>query len=169
MTTTADTGRTALLKGLQAQWQATEVAVRRCEDAFDAPVTDQWTVGDLFRHLVGVAHRLAPDMLTGVFQAGALQPGDRDGVNAAEVAKFKALTARSLQIELSTAHATVWMFLQRYTEADLARPIAARESELSFGEFLQRICGGHERRHVEEAIAAAGARLKPAVPFRSWS
>ena len=156
--------RETLFPALREQWQRTEDAVAAVERRFDEPAHDGWSVGDVFRHLTSIAHDTAANARAMIADGGL--SFDIDAVNAAGVERLRALDARMLRIELNTAHGVVWMYVQRFSDDDLARTYSLWGNEVSLGLELAFLAG-HERDHVAAALAAAGLSEDAVVPVET--
>ena len=156
--------RDTLFPALREQWQRTEDAIAAVERRFDEPAHDGWSVGDVFRHLTSTAHDTAANVRA-MLAAGGLS-FDVDAVNAAGVERLRALDAKMLRIELNTAHGVVWMYVQRFSDEDLARTYSLWGNEVPLGLELAFLAG-HEREHVAAALAAAGVPESAVVPVET--
>ena len=159
--------REALHAALREQWQTTEDAVAALAARFDAPAHDDggWTVGDLFRHLTANAHNY-PARIRTALADGAWTFGS-DAGNAIGVAKFRALDAGMLRIELNTAHGVAWMYVQRFTDADLARAFPRPNGDPWTLDRIIRQLALHEAWHVGEALSAAGVPESAIAPVET--
>ena len=159
--------REALHAALREQWQTTEDAVAALETHFDAPAHGDggWTVGDLFRHLTANAHNY-PARIRTALADGAWTFGTDEG-NALGVARFRALDAKMLRIELNTAHGVDWMYVQRFTDADLARAFPRPNGDPWTLDRIIRQLACHEAWHVAEALEAAGLPESAVVPVET--
>ena len=159
--------REALFTALREQWQTTEDAIAALETRFDAPAHGEggWTVGDLFRHLTANAHNY-PARIRGALASGGWTFGTDEG-NALGVAKFGALDARMLRIELNTAHGVAWMYVQRFTDDDLARTFPRPNGDPWTLDRIIRQLAYHEAWHVSEALEAAGLPESAIVPVET--
>ena len=156
--------RETLFPALREQWQRTEDAVAAVRHRFDEPAHDGWSVGDVFRHLTSTAHDTAANARAMIADGGL--SFDIDAVNAAGVERLRALDARMLRIELNTAHGVVWMYVQRFSDDDLARTYSLWGNEVPLGLELAFLAG-HERDHVAVALAAAGLSEDAVVPVET--
>ena len=156
--------RETLFPALRERWQRTEDAVAAVEHRFDEPAHDGWSVGDVFRHLTSTAHDTAANTRAMIADGGL--SFDIDAVNAAGVERLRALDAKMLRIELNTAHGVVWMYVQRFSDEDLARTYSLWGKEVSLGLELAFLAG-HEREHVAAALAAAGLSEDAIVPVET--
>ena len=153
MTADAPVSRDALFASLRTQWAESEAAVTRAAANFEAPGYEGWTVGDAFRHIVDTSHNTA-SLIRAMLASGEFIPlGDER--NAAGVAKFKALDAKMLPIEMDTAHGVVWMYIQRFSDEDLAKTYKVMGSDISLGQLLSLLLQ-HEAQHVADALESAG-------------
>ena len=164
MTAGAAVAREALFQTIRQYWQATEDAIAAVGERFDTPAHDTWTVGDIFRHITAANHEIA-SRIRKLIATGELPFGGDEG-NAAGVAKFRALDAKMLRIELNTAHGVVWMYIQRFSDDDLAQTYTEMGSQVLLGDvLLHRVL--HEVGHVAEALAAAGVPESAVVPVET--
>ena len=85
---------------------------------------------------------------TGEFPAD--DSGNQDGVD-----KFASLDYKMLRIELNTAHGVVWMYVQRFSDEDLAQEYSIGGNSFSLGTIISLLTQ-HEHQHVTEALEAAG-------------
>ena len=60
-----------------------------------------------------------------------------------------------LRIELNTAHGVIWMYIQRFSDEDLAQEFSLGGNSFSLGTVLSLLTQ-HEAQHVTEALEAAG-------------
>ena len=60
-----------------------------------------------------------------------------------------------LRIALNTAHGVVWIYIQRFSDEDLARRYKMGDGDIGLGELLG-LLGQHETWHVADALKAAG-------------
>ncbi len=153
MTADAPVSRDALFASLRTQWAESEAAVTRAAANFEAPGYEGWTVGDAFRHIVDSAHNTASD-IRAMLASGEFTP-PADERNAKGIAKFKALDAKMLPIEMDTAHGVVWMYIQRFSEEDLTKTYKVLGSDMSLGQLLWLYLQ-HETQHVADALKSAG-------------
>jgi len=155
--------RETLFQALLEQWQTTEDAIAAVGEHFDKPAHEDWTVGDIFRHLTGIAHDTASQvremLATGEH---VLTPEE----NAARVEKFASLDYKMLRIELNTAHGVVWMYVQRFSDDDLAQRYKMGDDDIGLGELLG-LLGQHEGWHVADALKAAGVDESAVVPLET--
>ncbi|MYH68099.1 MAG: hypothetical protein F4152_06005 [Dehalococcoidia bacterium] len=156
--------REALFRALCEQWQHTEDAIAAVGEHFDKPAHDGWTVGDIFRHLTAISHResaaVRAMLATGEYEI----PGD--GENEAEVEKFRSLDYKMLRIELNTAHGVVWMYVQRFSDEDLAQTYKLMGNDWTLGQVLG-VVARHEADHVAVALEAAGVPESAVVPVET--
>ena len=144
-----------LIAAAKEQWTQSEASIARAAKGnFDGkPADGGWSAGDIYRHMVDVAHKL-PEGFTDLLTHGelkSLQPGDEAGIAA-----FASLNSRMLPVELNTAHGIVWMALQKLTEADLEKDVSIMGGTHKFGAIAPILLVGHEQGHVAQALAAAG-------------
>ena len=161
--------RDALFQTLAEQWQKTEDAIAAVGDKFDEVAYDGWTVGDIFRHITGASHDQSAQIRAMLASGEFTPPGDEG--NAASVAKFKALDYKMLRIELNTAHGVVWMYIQRFTDDDLAQKYSLMGSEMSLGQILG-LLAQHEGQHLADALSAAGvdeSAVQPLETAHRWT
>ena len=144
--------REGLFQTICEHWQRTEDALGAAGDHFGKTAHEGWTVGDIFRHITATSHDLSANvramLATGDFPADP--SGNQDGVD-----KFASLDYKMLRIELNTAHGVVWMYIQRFSDEDLAQEYSIGGNAFSLGAILG-LLGQHEAQHVTEALAAAG-------------
>ncbi len=156
--------REALFQEVLACWQHTEDAIAAFEGHFETAAHDGWTIGDLFRHLTAASHIMS-GRIRALLATGEL-PFPGDSGNAEGVEKFRALDAKMLRIELNTAHGVVWMYLQRFSDEDLAQRFTVFDESYTLGEIiLQRVL--HEAGHVAEALELAGLPESAIVPVET--
>ena len=96
---------------------------------------------------------------------GEFPPPD-DERNAAGVEKFKALDYKMLRMELNTAHGVVWMYIQRFSDEDLAQKYNVMGTEMSLGAVLG-LLAQHEGQHVTKALEAAGLSPSEVTPVET--
>ena len=156
--------REGLFRALCEQWQRTEDAIAAVGERFDQPAHDGWTVGDVFRHLTAISHDESAAVRAMLATGEYVVPGDE--ANAANVGKFASLDYKMLRIELNTAHGVVWMYVQRFSDEDLAQTYRLMGNEWTLGQVLG-VLARHERQHVAEALAAAGVPESAVVPLET--
>ena len=161
--------REALFQEICETWQRTEDAVAALGPHFDTPAHEGWTVGDVCRHLTATSHMMS-GRIRALLATGELPfPGD-DG-NAEWVEKFRSLDYKMLRIELNTAHGVVWMYVQRFSDEDLAQRFTIFGEEYTLGQVIrQRVL--HEVSHIDEALAAAGlaeSAIAPVETAHRWA
>ena len=109
-------------------------------------------MGDIFRHITSIAHDTAAQvremMATGEHVLSTPEE------NMAGVERFR-LDYKMLRIELNTAHGVVWMYIQRFSDEDLAQRYAMGDGDIGLGELLG-LLGQHETWHVAYALKAGG-------------
>jgi hypothetical protein len=156
--------REALFQEICQIWQRTEDAIAALGEHFEAPCSGDWTIGDAFRHLTAASH-IMPGRIRALLATGELPfPGD-DG-NAEWVEKFRALDDKMLRIELNTAHGVVWMYIQRFSDEDLAQTFTIFDEEHTLAQVIrQRVL--HETWHVNEALEALGLEESVIVPVET--
>ncbi len=155
--------REALFQTLCEHWQHTEDAMAAAGEHFDKPGYDGWTVGDIFRHLTSIAHDTASQVREMIATGEhVLTPEE----NAARVEKFASLDYKMLRIELNTAHGVVWMYVQRFSDDDLAQRYKMGDGDIGLGELLG-LLGQHEGWHVADALKAAGIDESAVVPLET--
>lgn len=153
---TTVTARNALIAEAQAQWAETEASIARAaRGAFETrPAAEQWSAGEIYRHIVDTAHKV-PEALEQIVRGEAmtaLTPGDERGLE-----DFKHLSARLLAVELNTAHGLLAMALHKLSDADLEKPVEMfMEGTLALGALARQVFIDHEKVHVEQALRAAG-------------
>ncbi len=156
--------REGLFQTICEQWQRTEDAIGAVGAQFGAPAYDGWTVGDVFRHVTATSHDLSANvramLATGEFPV----PGDEG--NAAGIEKFASLDYKMLRIELNTAHGVVWMYIQRFSDHDLAQEYSISGNSFPLGTFLSLLTQ-HEGQHVTEALEHAGVDESAVVPLET--
>ena len=145
--------REGLFQTICEHWQRTEDALGAVGAHFDQPAYDGWTVGDVFRHVTATSHDLSANvramLATGEF------PFAGDEGNAAGIEKFASLDYKMLRIELNTAHGVVWMYIQRFSDEDLAQEYSLGGNSFTLGQLLGLLTQ-HEGQHVTEALEHAG-------------
>ena len=144
--------REALFQSMCEAWQRTEDAIGALGDHFDKPAYEGWSVGDVIRHVTATSHdtsaRVRAMLASGEFPADP-------SVNQGGVDKFASLDYKMLRIELNTAHGVVWMYVQRFSDEDLAQEYSIGGNAFSLGAILG-LLAQHEAQHVTEALEAAG-------------
>ncbi len=160
--------REALFAEILACWQQTEDAIAALGDRFETPAHCGWTIGDVFRHVTATSHIMS-GRIRALLATGEL-PFPGDAGNAQGVEKFAALDAKMLRIELNTAHGVVWMYLQRFSDEDLAQTFTIFGEEETLGEVIRaRVL--HEMGHVNEALALTGlpeSAITPVETAHRW-
>ena len=156
--------REALFNEICEVWQRTEDAIAALGAHFGTAAGGDWTIGDVFRHLTAASH-IMPGRIRALLATGELPfPGDEG--NAEGVAKFASLDDKMLRIELNTAHGVVWMYIQRFSDEDLAQTFTIFGEEETLGQILRhRVL--HEAGHVNEALEAAGLPESAIVPVET--
>ena len=156
--------REGLFREVCACWQMTEDAIAALGEHFETRANEGWTVGDVFRHVTAASHIMS-GRIRALLATGELPfPGD-DG-NAAGVGKFASLDYKMLRIELNTAHGVVWMYIQRFSDEDLAQTFTIFGEEETLGQIIRdRVL--HEAWHVEEALEATGLPESVIVPVET--
>ena len=156
--------REALFQEVCEVWQRTEDAIAALGERFEAPCSGDWTVGDAFRHLTAARHIMSR-RIRALLATGEL-PFPGDSGNAEGVEKFRSLDYKMLRIELNTAHGVVWMYIQRFSDEDLAQTFTIFDEEHALGEVIQqRVL--HETWHVNEALEALGLEESVIVPVET--
>ncbi|MDE2668480.1 MAG: DinB family protein [Chloroflexota bacterium] len=156
--------REALFQEVCEVWQRTEDAIAALGEHFEAPCSGDWTVGDAFRHLTAASHIMS-GRIRALLVTGEL-PFPGDSGNAEGVEKFRSLDYKMLRIELNTAHGVVWMYIQRFSDEDLAQTFTIFDEEHTLGEVIQaRVL--HETGHVNEALEALGLPESVIVPVET--
>ena len=164
MTADAAVTREALFRTVGEQWQATEDAIAAVGAQFNTPAYEQWTVGDIFRHITASSHDAA-SQIRALLASGEF-PFAGDEGNAAGVEKFQSLDYKMLRIELNTAHGVVWMYIQRFSDEDLAQTHSLMGTEMSLGQIIG-LLAQHEDGHVADALKAAGVPESAVVPLET--
>ena len=156
--------REALFQQVCECWQQTEDAIAALGEHFETQANDGWTVGDVFRHLTAASHIMS-SRIRALLATGEL-PFPGDGGNAVGVAKFASLDYKMLRIELNTAHGVVWMYIQRFSDEDLAHTFTLFGEEKTLGQIIRdRVL--HEAWHVKEALEATGLPESVIVPVET--
>ena len=156
--------REALFQEVCEVWQRTEDAIAALGEHFEAPCSGDWTIGDAFRHLTAASHIMS-GRVRALLATGEL-PFPGDSGNAEGVEKFRSLDYKMLRIELNTAHGVVWMYIQRFSDEDLAQTFTIFDEEHTLGEVIQqRVL--HETWHVNEALEALGLPESVIVPVET--
>jgi len=156
--------REALFQEVCEVWQRTEDAIAALGEHFEKPCAGDWTVGDAFRHLTAASHIMS-GRIRALLTTGEL-PFPGDSGNADGVEKFQSLDYKMLRIELNTAHGVVWMYIQRFSDEDLAQTFTIFDEEHTLGEVIQqRVL--HETWHVNEALEALGLPESVIVPVET--
>lgn len=152
MAADAAVSREALFQTICEHWQRTEDAIDALGPHFDKPAYDGWSVGDIIRHVTALSHDTSAHVramiATGEFPA-------EESDNQAGVDKFASLDYKMLRIELNTAHGVVWMYIQRFSDEDLAQEYSLGGNSFALGTLLS-LLAQHESQHVTEALEAAG-------------
>ncbi len=164
MTTSEAITRDVLFRTLTEQWQITEDAIAALGAHFETPASGAWTVGDLFRHLTSISHDEAAAIRAMLASGEYVTTSEAE--NQAGVDRFRSLDHKMLRIELNTAHGVVWMYVQRFSNDELAQPYRLGDNEFSLGQVLSFVAW-HERQHVSEACAAAGVPESAIVPVET--
>ncbi len=158
------TTREALFQEVCEVWQRTEDAIAALGEHFETPCAGDWTIGDAFRHLTAASHIMS-GRIRALLATGEL-PFPGDSGNAEGVEKFRSLDYKMLRIELNTAHGVVWMYIQRFSDEDLAQTFTIFDEKHTLGEVIQaRVL--HETWHVNEALEAAGLSESAIVPVET--
>ncbi len=152
MAADAAVSREALFQTICETWQRTEDAIGALGDHFGKPSYEGWSVGDIVRHITAISHDTSSHVRT-MLATGDF-PADPSG-NQAGVDKFASLDHKMLRIELNTAHGVIWMYIQRFSDEDLAQEYAIGGNAFSLGAILGLLTQ-HEHQHVTEALEAAG-------------
>ena len=156
--------RETLFQEVCEVWQRTEDAIAALGEHFETPCSGDWTVGDAFRHLTAASHIMS-GRIRALLATGEL-PFPGDSGNAEGVEKFRSLDYKMLRIELNTAHGVVWMYIQRFSDEDLAQTFTILDEEHTLGEVIQqRVL--HETWHVNEALEALGLEESVIVPVET--
>ena len=156
--------REALFQQVCECWQRTEDAIAALGGHFETQANDGWTVGDVFRHLTAASHIMS-GRIRALLATGEL-PFPGDSGNAEGVEKFASLDYKMLRIELNTAHGVVWMYIQRFSDEDLAQTFTLFGEEKTLGQIIRdRVL--HEAWHVKEALEATGLPESVIVPVET--
>lgn len=144
-----------LIAAAKAQWVQTEASVAKAAKGNweGRPADGGWSAADCYRHVIDTVHKL-PEAIDSVIHDRpimGIRPGDEEGLTA-----FKALTARTLPVELNTAHGILGMALHKLSDADLEKTVDLGTMKATAGELLQMVMIGHEQSHSEQALKAAG-------------
>ena len=156
--------RDGLFQGLCEHWQHTEDAIAAAGEHFDKQGYDGWTVGDIFRHLTSIAHDTASQVREMIATGEHILSTAEE--NEAGVARFRTLDHKMLRIELNTAHGVVWMYIQRFSDEDLAQRYKMGDGDIGLGELLG-LLGQHESWHMADALKAAGLDESAVVPLET--
>ena len=153
MATATPLSRQELFSELRAQWLSTEEAAKEAQDKATTEVyKDGYTVGDVFRHITDSAHNTASD-IRAMISTGTFNLEGIDDRRAYGIERFAALDGKMIPIELETAHGVIWMYIQRFSDEDLAKTYGIGDGEVTLQGFLQMLAG-HEASHVADAQAA---------------
>ncbi len=161
---TADTTgtREALFQSICETWQRTEDAIAALGDHFDKQAYEGWTVGDVIRHITAISHDTSAHVRT-MIVTGDFPVEDE---NQAGIEKFASLDYKMLRIELNTAHGVVWMYIQRFSDEDLALEYELGGNSFSLGSILG-LLAQHEHQHVTEALEASGLDESAVTPLET--
>ena len=168
MAADAAVSREALFQTICEHWQRTEDAIGALGDHFDKPAYDGWSVGDIIRHVTALSHDTSAHVRA-MIATGEFPADESD--NQAGVDKFASLDHKMLRIEINTAHGVVWMYIQRFSDADLAQEYSLGGNSFSLGQLLG-LLAQHESQHVTEALEAAGlddSAVKPLETAHRWA
>ena len=156
--------REALFQEILQWWQRTEDAIAALGEHFDQPAHDGWTIGDVFRHITAASHIMSW-RIRELLATGEL-PFLGDSGNEEGIEKFRSLDYKMLRIELKTAHGVVWMYIQRFSDEDLAQTFTVFDEENTLGEvILHRVL--HEGGHVNELLETLGLPESVIVPVET--
>ena len=156
--------RDTLFQALLQQWQATEDAIAAAGAHFEEAGYEGWSVGDIFRHITSIAHDTAAQMREMIATGEHVLSTPEE--NMAGVERFRSLDYKMLRIELNTAHGVVWMYIQRFSDEDLAQRYAIGDGDIGLGELLE-LLGQHETWHVADALKAGGVPESAVVPLET--
>ena len=156
--------RDTLFQALLQQWQATEDAIAAAGAHFEEAGYEGWSVGDIFRHITSIAHDTAAQMREMIATGEHVLSTPEE--NMAGVERFRSLDYKMLRIELNTAHGVVWMYIQRFSDEDLAQRYAMGDGDIGLGELLG-LLGQHETWHVADALKAAGVPESAVAPLET--
>ena len=156
--------RETLFQTLCEHWQHTEDAIAAAGEHFDKSGYDGWTVGDIFRHLTSIAHDTASQVREMIATGEHILSTAEE--NEAGVERFRTLDCKMLRIELNTAHGVVWMYIQRFSDEDLAQRYKMGDGDIGLGELLG-LLGQHESWHMADALKAAGLDESAVVPLET--
>ena len=161
---TADTTSTreTLFRSMCETWQRTEDAIAALGGHFGKQAYEGWTVGDVIRHITAISHDTSSHVRT-LLATGEFPLED---ANQAGIEKFASLDDKMLRIELNTAHGVVWMYVQRFSDEDLAQEYSLDGNNFSLGAILGLLTQ-HEHQHVTEALEAAGLDESAVVPLET--
>ena len=156
--------RDTLFQALLQQWQATEDAIAAAGAHFEEAGYEGWSVGDIFRDITSIAHDTAAQMREMIATGEHVLSTPEE--NMAGVERFRSLDYKMLRIELNTAHGVVWMYIQRFSDEDLAQRYAMGDGDIGLGELLG-LLGQHETWHVADALKAAGVPESAVAPLET--
>ncbi len=156
--------RDTLFQALLQQWQATEDAIAAAGAHFEEAGYEGWSVGDIFRHITSIAHDTAAQVREMIATGEHVLSTPEE--NMAGVERFRTLDYKMLRIELNTAHGVVWMYIQRFSDEDLAQRYAMGDGDIGLGELLG-LLGQHETWHVADALKAAGVPESAVAPLET--
>ena len=156
--------RDTLFQALLQQWQATEDAIAAAGAHFEEAGYEGWSVGDNLRHITSIAHDTAAQMREMIATGEHVLSTPEE--NMAGVERFRSLDYKMLRIELNTAHGVVWMYIQRFSDEDLAQRYAMGDGDIGAGELLG-LLGQHETWHVADALKAAGVPESAVAPLET--
>jgi len=152
--------RKELIAAAKAQWTKTEASVAEAAKGdFEKPDAEGWSAGDCYRHIIDTVHRI-PDAIDAALHdqpVTNMAAGDPEGI-----ARFKSLTAKTLPVEMNTAHGKLWMALQKLQDSDLDRQITVSlipGATPRMGDILETVILRHEQGHAEQALKAAGVAV----------
>jgi hypothetical protein len=131
MATDTPISRQELFAELRAQWLSTEEAAKEAQDQATTEVyKDGYTVGDVFRHITDSAHNTASD-IRAMISTGTFNLEGIDDRRAYGIERFAALDGKMIPIELETAHGVIWMYIQRFSDEDLAKTYGIGDGEVT--------------------------------------
>tara|TARA_Y100000588_G_scaffold311834_3_gene338143 strand:- start:406 stop:927 length:522 start_codon:yes stop_codon:yes gene_type:complete len=167
MAAEAPVSREALFQTICEHWQRTEDAMAAVGDQFEKKAHEGWSVGDIFRHITALSHDTSSHVRAMIASGEfPVDPANNQEANQVGIDKFASLDYKMLRIELNTAHGVVWMYIQRFSDDDLAQEYSIAGNSFSLGGILG-LLAQHEAQHVTEALAAAGVEESAVVPLET--
>ena len=152
----------AVPDALRAEWQNTEDAIAAAGAHFEEAGYEGWTWE------TSSATSPASPTTRPAQHAGDDRHGEHvlstPEENMAGVERFRTLDYKMLRIELNTAHGVVWMYIQRFSDEDLAQRYKMGTATSGWASS-SRLLGQHETWHVADALKAAGVPESAVAPL----